>query len=201
MKKSILGAAATAMILSSAFKTGSHSEVYKVDTKRSSVEWFAEKVSGKHNGVIQISNGAITNDHGNLSGMFETDMTSIATKDLTGEYAAKLDGHLKSEDFFNSAKFPSSKFISTSITPVKDAKEGGFTHTVKGNLTIKDKTNEIIFDAVIKTEGSGIACVGAAMVDRSKFDIKYGSKTFFPEIGDKMINDEFQIRFNILAVR
>ena len=91
--------------------------------------------------------------------------------------------------------------MTTSITSVKDAKQGGFTHTVKGNLTIKDKTNEISFDAVIKMEAGKIACTGTALVDRSKFDVKYGSKTFFPDIADKIIYDEFTLKFNVLAVK
>ena len=201
MKKTILGAAAIGMILFSAFKGGNHTDVYKVDTKLSSLEWYAEKVTGKHNGIITLSSGTISNDHGNLSGVFEMDMTSIANKDMTGEYATKLENHLKSEDFFNSMKFPTAKFVTISITPIKGVKEGGFTHSVKGNMTIKDKINEISFDAVIKNEGNNIACVGTAVIDRSKFDVKYGSKSFFPEIGDKMIYDEFKVKFNVVGVK
>lgn len=200
MKKTIFGAAAIGVILLSAF-TNKHSEVFNADTKLSSLEWFAEKVTGKHNGVLMLSGGTISNDHGNLSAVFEMDMTTIATKDLTGEYAAKLDKHLKSEDFFNVEKFPRSKFVSTSIVAIPNAKPGENTHTVKGNLTIKDKTNEITFGAVIKGEPGKIACVGTAVVDRSKYDVKYGSKTFFPEIGDKMINDEFKVKFSVVAVK
>ena len=201
MKKTILGAAVISMMLFSAFKTANHTEVYKVDTQLSTIEWFAEKVTGKHNGTIGLSAGEIKSDHGNLSGTFTADMNSIADKDMQGEWAAKLDKHLKSPDFFDAAKYPAAKFVSTSITPIKDAKEGGFTHTVKGDMTIKDKTNEITFDAVIKQEEGKIACVGTATIDRSKFDVKYGSKSFFPEIGDKMIYDEFQVKFNIVAVK
>jgi len=188
------------MIFLSAFK-GKHLEVFKADTKLSTVEWYAEKIGGKHNGVIGLSNGTISNDHGNLSAVFEIDMTSIATKDLTGEYAAKLDKHLKSEDFFGVEKFPKAKFVSTSITPIKDAKAGSNTHTVKGNLTVKEKTNEISFDAVIKSEGGKMICMGTAVVDRSKYDVKYGSKSFFPEIGDKMIYDDFKVKFSVVAVQ
>lgn len=200
MKKAIFGAAAIGMILFSAFTT-KHSEVFNADTKLSSLEWFAEKVTGKHNGVLVLSAGTITNDHGNLSAVFEMDMTTIATKDMTGEYAAKLDKHLKSDDFFSTEKFPKSKFVSTSIVAIPNAKPGENTHTVKGNLTIKDKTNEITFGAVIKGEPGKIACVGTAVVDRSKYDVKYGSKSFFPEIGDKMIYDEFKVKFNVVAVK
>jgi polyisoprenoid-binding protein YceI len=200
MKKTILGAAMIGMILLSAFK-GKHSEIFNADTKLSNVEWFAEKIGGKHNGVISLSNGTISSDHGNLSAVFEIDMATIATKDLTGEYAVKLDKHLKSEDFFGVVKYPKAKFVSTSITPIKDAKDGGNTHTVKGNLTIKDKTNEISFDATIKGGEGKISCVGTATVDRTKYDVRYGSKSFFPEIGDKMIYDEFKVKFNVVAVK
>jgi len=201
MKKTILGVAAIGMILLSAFTNGNHTEVYKVDTKTSSMEWFAEKVTGKHQGTIAFSTGEIKNDHGNLSGTFEVDMTTIACTDLTGEYKGKLENHLKSDDFFGSVKYSKAKFVSTSITPIKEAKDGGFTHTVKGNLTIKEKTNEITFDAVIKSEAGKIACVGTAVVDRSKFDVKYGSKSFFSDLGDKAIYDEFKLKFNVVAVK
>ena len=202
MKKAILLTVTLAAFILMAF-TGKnlHTEVYKVDTKLSSLEWYAEKVNGKHNGTIMFSGGEISNDHGKLSATFEVDMTSIACADLTGEYKTKLENHLKSDDFFGSVKYPKAIFSTTSITPIKDAKEGGFTHTVKANLTIKDKTNEISFDAVIKMEGNKIACLGTAVVDRSKFDVKYGSKTFFPDIADKMIYDEFKLKFTVVAVR
>jgi polyisoprenoid-binding protein YceI len=200
MIKKTLFAAAIGMIVLSAFTT-KHQVVYVADTKLSSLEWYAEKLTGKHNGVISLNSGSIVNDHGSLTATFDVNMTTILTKDMTGEYATKLDNHLKSADFFDATKYPSAKFVSTSITPIKDVKEGGFTHNVKGNLTIKDKTNEITFDAVVKGEGNNLACVGTAVVDRSKFDVKFGSKSFFPEIGDKVIYDEFKLKFNVVAVQ
>ena len=92
-------------------------------------------------------------------------------------------------------------FVITSITPITNSKTEGATHNVKGNLTIKDKTNEINFDAAVKMEPGKITCIGNATVDRSKFDVKYGSKAFFPEIGDKIIYDEFTLKFNIVAIK
>lgn len=201
MKKLIFGAVAIGTILFSAF-TNTHVEIYKVDTKLSSLEWFSEKMGGGHNGTIMLSSGEIKNDHGNFSGTFEVDMNTIVDKDMQDEkYRTKLETHLKSADFFDAAKYPKSIFVVTSIVPIQGAKEGGMTHSVKGNLTIKDKTNEISFEAVVKSEGSKIACVGTAIVDRSKFNVKYGSKSFFPEIGDKVIYDEFKLRFNIVATK
>lgn len=202
MKKTIILAGSVAAFALMAFAGRKpYIDVYKVDTKNSSLEWYAEKVAGKHNGIIMLSGGEIKNDHENLTGTFEIDMTTIENKDQSGEWKTKLEGHLKSADFFDVTKYPKATFAMTSATALKDAKEGGFTHTVKGNLTIKDKTNEITFDAVLKMEGEKIACVGTATVDRSKFDVKYGSKSFFPEIGDKMIYDEFKLKFSVVAVK
>lgn len=179
-----------------------HTDVYKLDMKTSTLEWFANKMSGNHNGTINFSGGEIKNNHGNLSGLVEVDMNSIKNSDISDEtYKAKLEGHLKSPDFFDVAKYPKATFVITSITPIANSKTEGATHNVKGNLTIKDKTNEITFDAAVKMEPNKITCNGNAIVDRSKFDVQYGSKAFFPEIGDKIIYDEFTLKFNIVAIK
>jgi polyisoprenoid-binding protein YceI len=179
-----------------------HVDVYNVDTQSSSVHWFAEKVTGKHDGAVTVKSGQITNNHGKLGGSFEIDMTSIKVRDIEDEKMnAKLTNHLKSDDFFNAETFPVSKFVITSITPLQKAKESGETHTVKGNLTIHDKTNEISFDAAIIMQQDKVTCVGTAVVDRSKYNVKYGSKSFFADIGDKMIYDEFKIKFNVIATK
>jgi polyisoprenoid-binding protein YceI len=203
MKKLLLPfAVIVAFTLMSFVGNNLHVESYKVDTKLSSLEWYAEKVSGKHNGTIMFSNGEINNEHGNYTGNFEIDMNTIEDKDIASEeYRTKLNNHLKSPDFFDVEKFPKSKFVVKSILPLKEANELGLTHTVKGMLTIKDKTNEISFDAAIKIMENKISCIGSAIVDRSKFDVKYGSKTFFKDIGDKMIYDEFTLKFNVIAVK
>lgn len=196
-----LVAVITAFTLESFTFKNLHTDVYKVDTKVSSLEWFAEKVTGKHNGTIKLSGGQISNDHGNFTGTFDIDMSTIENKDVESpEYKAKLEKHLKSEDFFDAVKYPVSKFVMTSVNPLAEAKDG-FTHSVKGMLTIKDKTNEITFNAAIKMEEGKIFARGAAIVDRSKFEIKYGSKTFFEDIGDKMIYDEFTLKFNVAAFK
>ena len=201
MKKIIIGAVVIGMITLSAFTM--KGDIYKIDTKASSIEWAAKKLTGEHHGTIRISSGEVEILKDVVAaGKVEADMTSIEDKDLQDPtWKAKLEGHLKSADFFDAQKFPKATFVITSVTPLKDAKDGGYTHTVKGNLTIKDKTNEISFDAVIKMADGNVVCVGQATVDRSKFDVKYGSKTFFPEIGDKMIYDEFTLKFNLVAVK
>ena len=179
-----------------------HTDIYKVDTKQSKLEWYAEKLTGKHNGTVEFSSGEIKNNHGNFSGSVEVDMQTIKNLDLKDEtYRAKLEKHLKSPDFFDAEKYPKATFVITSITAYPNPQPGGGTHHVKGNLTIKDKTNEIAFDATMHTEPGKINCIGTVAVDRSKFDVRYGSKAFFPDIGDKIIYDEFLLTFNIVAVK
>lgn len=202
MKKIILLSTAFACFILLSFKYALHTDIYKVDNKLSKLEWFAEKLTGKHNGTIDFWGGEIKNNHGNFSGIVEVDMNTLKNLDVKDDtYRAKLEGHLKSADFFDAAKYPKSTFVITSITPVANAKQGGATHNVKGNLTIKDKTNEIAFEATVSMEMNKITCTGTAVVDRSKFDVRYGSKAFFPEIGDKIIYDEFKLKFNLVAVK
>ena len=202
MKRSILSGTAVVLIaaLLVSFTPAMHVDTYKVDTKQSKVEWHAAKLTGKHNGDIQLSSGEILNNHGSLTGYVEVDMTTIRNTDVeSAEYKAKLENHLKSADFFDVAKYPKARFVIKSTKPITEKKEGGYTHHVVGDLTIKDKTNEIGFDAIINMTGNRASCVGTVVVDRSKFDVKYGSKTFFADIGDKVIYDEFTLQVNVVA--
>src|SRR5688500_16717498 len=101
MKKSITITACLVAFSLLSF-TPKHIDVYKVDTKLSSLEWIGEKVTGKHNGTIMLSSGELQNNHGALTGKFDVDMTSLANTDMeAGEYRTKLENHLKSPDFFD----------------------------------------------------------------------------------------------------
>jgi polyisoprenoid-binding protein YceI len=176
-----------------------HTDVFKINTDSSSMEWYAEKVSGKHNGTIKFSSGEFSNNHGNYTGTFVVDMTSIVNKDIASEeHKAKLEGHLKSADFFDVAKYPTSTFVLNSLTALPQAKDG-YTHAAKGMLTIKDKTNEVTFYLTMRMQNNVVFASGSGVIDRSKFDVKYGSKTFFEDIGDKAIYDDFTLKFGIVA--
>ena len=176
-----------------------HVDTYKIDVSASKVQWFAEKVTGKHNGTITLSGGTIFNDHGQLKGKVDMDMTTIVVTDLTGDKKGKLEGHLKSEDFFSIQKFPSSNFEITSVAPKEGVVAGEPNFIVMGKMTIKGITNEISFPALIKFEGTKMMTKADVKIDRSKFDIRYGSKTFFDDIGDKAIYDEFVLKLDIVA--
>jgi polyisoprenoid-binding protein YceI len=170
----------------------------KVDTKKSTLGWAAKKVTGAHNGKVNISSGSFTlNGNVVTGGRFEVDMTSITCEDITDkETNGKLIGHLKSDDFFSVAGYPKATFTITEAKQVK-----GNEYEIKGNLTIKGKTNEISFPADINVQAKTITAKANVKIDRTKWDIRYGSGKFFENLGDKMIYDEFELNVNLVASR
>ncbi len=167
--------------------------VYKVDTQKSTLTWIGKKVSGSHNGTIALQSGSLNFNGKKLNGgNFTIDMASIKDADKS----ARLEGHLKADDFFGSAKYPTSTFV---IKKVSDAGAGKV--NVNGDLTIKGKTNSISFPATIAwgSDGSVTATADKVIVDRTKYDIKYGSKSFFSDLGDKFIYDEFELAVKLVA--
>ena len=176
-----------------------HVDTYKVDTQNSKVEWFATKVTGTHNGTINLASGELHNNHGRFAGKFTMDMNSIAVTDLTGSGKTKLENHLKSEDFFATATHNSSTLEIVSLTPLTGVEAGKPNFTVNGKLTIKGITQDISFPALIRFNGPAMTASGEMLIDRTKFDIKYRSKVFFADIGDKAIADEFTLKFDIKA--
>ena len=169
---------------------------YNVDVNASSIVWSGYKVTGKHTGVVKIKNGNLTWDAGKLTGgSFDIDMNSITCTDLEGEYAGKLVGHLKSDDFFGAAKYPTAKFVITKAIP-QDTKGN---YKILGNLTIKEKTNEVKFFAVVTESNGSITASGKITVDRSEYDVRFGSGSFFDNLGDKTIYDEFDLQVSLVA--
>ena len=163
-----------------------------INTEKSTIEWTGKKIGGQHEGVIKIKNGSleIKNDE-ILAGDFTIDMNTITNTDLKDEtYNQKLVGHLKSDDFFGVAKFPTATFKITSATKFTNDKA-----SITGKITIKGKTESISFD-LIRNKNSYTAKID---VDRSKFDVKYGSTSFFDSLGDKAINDIFNLNVKLMV--
>ena len=167
---------------------------FEIDTKASKVNWTAKKVTGEHTGYLSVGNGTVTVENNNLVGaQVNMDLNTIVCTDLTdAEWNKKLIGHLKSEDFFSVEKYP---MANSEITSLKPAGKG--TYNVNGKLTIKGITNEIVFPANVTIENGIVKALGTAKIDRTKWDIRYGSGKFFEGLGDKMIYDEFEITFDI----
>jgi len=178
-------------------KTSKKAVALKVDVAKSTVKWNAKKVTGEHSGTINLTNGTLNVNGGKIEGgSFEIDMNSIKCEDLTDAgYNAKLIGHLKSDDFFSVAKNPKATFV------IKKVENKGATVNITGDMTIKGITNSITFPATVKTDANGLSASAKIALDRSKWDVRYGSKTFFPSIGDKMIDDEFKIDLTLTAAK
>ena len=180
----------TAAFLFGAFTNPAKVETYKVDTQLSSIDWIGRKVTGQHNGKIKISSGEVlVNGSAVKGGSFIMDMNSMNSD------SEKLTGHLKTDDFFSVDKNPTSKFV---ITKVSSA--GKERINITGDLTIKGNTQSVTFPATVKKEGNSIVAVAKnVLVNRAKFDIRYGSKSFFNDIGDKAIEDNFELGINLVA--
>ena len=119
-------------------------------------------------------------------------MNSIKCTDIENRtYASKLEEHLKDPDFFNSSKYPTSNFKISNI--IFD----GTSYMITGNMTIKEITQEITFPAKFENDGDIFHANATLKIDRTKHDIKYGSGSFFDDLGDRMIYDEFTLKIHL----
>ena len=160
-----------------------------VKIKDSALTWVGSKVTGSHEGTIELKSGYLTLDNNNLvGGEFVIDMTTIVCTDLSGKGKASIEGHLKSDDFFSVDKFPTA---SLTILDVKKKSLGQY--QVNANITIKGMTQEIMFDAEIKEKTAKAKLV----IDRTEFGIIYKSGNFFEELADKAIYDEFEMSIEL----
>ncbi len=173
-----------------------NSEEYRVDTKASTIEWVAKKVTGQHSGTISFGSGTLNVEKKKIiGGKLVVDMSTLADTDLgTSPMKGKLEGHLKSDDFFGVEKFPQSTLEVKKVEP----KSGNLYHFT-ADLTIKGITNPIEFDAEVTNSSGQIAATGTMTVNRAKFGVKYGSGSFFEGLGDKLIYDDFTLKFNLSA--
>lgn len=160
-------------------------EVKQVKTSESTVTWKGYKVTGSHHGTIALKEGSLVFEGDKLTGgEFVVDMPTLVSNDLEGEYKGKLEGHLKSDDFFGVEAHPTSKLVFTTVKST-----GKNSYEVTGNLTVKGKSNPVAFDISVY----GNKATATMKVDRSLYDVKYGSGSFFDNLGDKTIYDEFDL--------
>lgn len=203
MKKLIIAAVAALSLAAVTFKPAANSS-YKVNAEQSTFNWQAKKVTGEHMGAVKFTSGTIeVNGASLVGGSFDVDMTSITCTDLpAGEWNDKLIGHLKSPDFFAVDNFKSANLKIKSATAIKGAKAGSDNYNVVADLTIKGITKEVKFPAFVVVKKAGEVVANASFdIDRTAFDIKYGSKSFFEGIGDKAIDDKFNVKIRVVATK
>lgn len=169
---------------------------YKADVAATQITWNGKKVTGEHSGTVNLKEGWIKSDGKSLSGgEFVIDMSSIRDTDISDEKTrASLEGHLKSDDFFGVEKHPEAKLVLTGNAVFEGGKA-----KVKGNLTIKGITHPIDFVASESRNGDVITYTAVITVDRTLYDVRYGSGKFFASLGDKVIYDEFTLNVKLVV--
>ena len=169
---------------------------FTIDTTSSNVEWLGSKPVGEHTGSFKVSNGSFSVADGTISsGNFTIDINSLNNYDLkAGEGKEKLEGHLKSADFFDAAKYPTAKFEITSVEPITN--DSTATHRISGNLTLKDSTKNVSFPAKVSLAENSVQAIANFNIDRTQWGMYYGNDQ---SLGDKFIRPEVNIKLNINA--
>ncbi len=168
---------------------------YTVDTKKSSLHWIGKKVTGQHDGNIKIKSGEFTVKGNKLAkGTFVIDMPSMTNIDLADNEGMmnQLMGHLKSDDFFGVEKYPEATLEIKKSSSFKDGKA-----EVTADLTIKDQTHPITF--TVTQDGDKFSTT--LVIDRTLYNVRYGSGKFFENLGDKTIYDEFTLEVSLVATK
>ena len=199
----------TAALMVSAFAFAAETKTEKKSASKSKditiqqeatgeIKWTGFGVGKSHAGTIKLKSGTVEMKNENIvGGTFVFDMTTLASDKF--DYSEKLTGHLKSADFFDTEKFNTATFKITKVSPLK---AGPRHFEITGDLTIKDKTNPITFNAITTKEGQITKATGSIEIkDRTKYDIVYNSKQFqaLSKLGDKLIEDNIKIDINVMT--
>lgn len=185
-----------ALIIVALLMTALYPQTYVINTEKSSLTWQGEKLTGKHNGSLKVKSGTVTiKDNIITGGKVEADMTTIQDFDIEDEeYRTKLENHLKSTDFFGADSFPVAVFRFKSGIPIEKD-----TYIIKGDMLIKGISNPVEFKATILINKKSAGAKGTLTLDRTKWNVRYNSSYFFPNIGDKIIYDNFTVGFDLTA--
>lgn len=164
---------------------------FEIVSAQSNIDWVGRKVTGAHNGTIAVKKGELILNDGKLTGgKFIIDTTSIKILDVTDPATnAQFFGHLASDDFFSSEKYPEATLEITSVSG----------NHVEGDLTIKGITHPVGFDVAITINGELLTATGKLVIDRTKYGIKFRSGNFFKDLGDTLIYNDFELNVTVTA--
>lgn len=164
------------------------------------ISWSGDKplVAGyTDSGLLSVKEGSLVKAGENMTGKFVFDMQSITAETTgAGGGAERLTTHLKSADFFEVEKYPLATLEISEVVKIE-----GDNYTVKGTLEMKDVKNPIEFPAKIFGENEGVRVVASVAVDRTLWNVKYGSGKFFDNLADKVINDVFNVKVDMVLVK
>lgn len=197
---------------------------YAINTSESTITWIGSKPTGKHHGVIPISEGKIAVENGNVvGGKVLINVSEIRNVDLDGndDMQKKLTNHLKSVDFFDVENYPMAEFVITAVKPyskedsviVKKEYESAYkpasakehmvaspTHKVTGNLTMRGKTLSISFPAHVEVTDGKVTAKAKFNIDRTLWGLQYSNEAnVVDKAKDKFIYNTVNVGFDITA--
>jgi polyisoprenoid-binding protein YceI len=164
---------------------------FKIVSTQSNIDWVGKKVTGAHNGTIAVKEGEIVLTDGKLTGgRFVIDTTSIKILDITDPATnAQFFGHLTSDDFFSTEKYPEATLVIFSVSG----------NHVEGNLAIRGITHPVGFDVALTVNGDRLTASGKLVIDRTKYEMKFRSGNFFKDLGDTLIYNDFELNVVVTA--
>lgn len=164
---------------------------FKIVNTQSNIDWVGKKVTGAHNGTIAVKEGEIVLTDGKLTGgKFVIDTTSIKILDISDPATnAQFSGHLASDDFFSTEKYPEAHLEITAVSG----------NHVEGDLTIKGITHPAGFDVAVNVSGDQLTATGKLVIDRTKYAMKFRSGNFFKDLGDTLIYNDFELTVTVTA--
>lgn len=172
---------------------------YTLDVSSSSLYWEASKVKMTHNGSVEAQEGSARVEQGQVAeGQVIVDMTTIKNFDQEGNFLETLENHLRSEDFFDVNVYPSATFTVSELEPL--AGLNGFNFRLDGHLKMKEIEQPVSFPVLIEQTEQGLRLLGRMTVDRTQYDIRFGSGKFFENLGDGLIDDEFYVDLDLFFV-
>lgn len=171
-------------------------EVYQVNTKASTIRWTGSKLIGEHYGTLQLKEGSLQVENGQLTGGdFSIDMRTLTNQDLEGDRREKLENWLRSKEMFYVERYPLVSFEITSVKALADDQQ----YQLEGQLTIKDISHSIIFPAIVRQQDGQITAEAELTFDRTRWDLNYGSGGVVGGLGNFAIEEEVSVQISLQA--
>jgi polyisoprenoid-binding protein YceI len=171
---------------------------FEIQKESSTVNWTGKKVLGLHTGTIDITMGSIHLDSGKINGgEIVIDMTSLTITDINDRKTHDdFKDHLWNDDFFSINAYTRSHLKIEHGELLANNE-----YTLSGHLTIKDITHPISFRAKIEILTDFLYSTGEIVIDRTLYNIRYGSGKFIDHLGDKLIHDDFVLQFKLIGLK
>ena len=169
---------------------------FQIQKSSSTVNWTGKKVLGLHTGIVNVSGGNIELENNRINGgEVVVDMNSIIITDIENAKTNQdFKNHLFNDDFFAVDKFP------TSVLVINDGvSTGNDQYQLNGVLTIKDISHPVSFPAKVEVVTDTLHSLGELVIDRTLYNIRYGSGKFIDNLGDSLIYDDFVLQFKLIA--